>query len=257
MRIILNADDFGFDDLTVDATLRCFQAGGLSSATIMPNMPSTARAIAFARTNPAFSFGIHLTFVCDSVEAPVSDPASVPALVDERGRFWPSPKVRRMALRNLLPVDQLEREMAAQIGLLRDHGVRVSHVDSHGHLHKFGPFIRAMRAVLPRFGITRVRNVQDTYLRRPFKSPTFWLGRAWRRRIQASFDTTQHFFMPTNLEDARRMPALVPLLRGESIEVGGHPGTDRDWQIAEATSLPLFAKEARAAGHSIVTWHEL
>ena len=53
-----------------------------------------------------------------------------------------------------------------------DAGVPVSHVDSHRHLHKYGPFAGALRRVLPGLGIERVRNVQDVYLRRRLLSPT-------------------------------------------------------------------------------------
>ena len=43
------------------ATIECFEAGALTSATIMPGMPSTDEALAFARTRPDLSFGVHLT----------------------------------------------------------------------------------------------------------------------------------------------------------------------------------------------------
>ena len=42
MRIIINADDFGMDEDTVRATIECLEAGALTGATIMPNMPATA-----------------------------------------------------------------------------------------------------------------------------------------------------------------------------------------------------------------------
>jgi len=43
--------------------------------------------------------------------------------------------------------------MGAQLGRIRDLGVAISHVDSHGHLHKFKPFCAALKEVLPRHGI--------------------------------------------------------------------------------------------------------
>ena len=163
-------------DDTVRATVECFERGALTSATIMPKMPATAQAVEYARAHPQFSFGIHLTFVTDTVEAPFSDPAQIPALTGPNGLFLYSQVLRRRALLGRVPVDQVEREMRAQIGFLTDSGVRLSHVDSHGHLHKFAPFVAALRRVLPEFGITRVRNAQDLYLRKPLKSPTYWFG---------------------------------------------------------------------------------
>ena len=42
MRLVLNADDFGYSDDTVEATIECFACGALTSATIMPAMPAAA-----------------------------------------------------------------------------------------------------------------------------------------------------------------------------------------------------------------------
>jgi len=186
VRIILNADDFGYDDDTVSATIETFEAGALTSATIMPTMPATARAIEYARSNPQFSFGVHLTFCTDTVEHPLSNPADIPDLVRPDGKFTESQSLRLRCLRGKVSVDQIEKEMEAQIRFLLDRGVPLSHVDSHGHLHKFKPFVEAMKRVLPRFGLRRVRTAQDVFLTRPLKSPTYWLGGYWRRRAKRS-----------------------------------------------------------------------
>jgi predicted glycoside hydrolase/deacetylase ChbG (UPF0249 family) len=259
MRIILNADDFGHDDDTVAATIECFEAGGLTSATIMPRMPATARAIEYARASPRFSFGAHLTFVTDTVEAPFSAGADITDLLRPDGRFLDSQVLRLRALRGRVPVDQIEREMTAQIQFLLDQGVPLSHVDSHGHLHKFKPFVEAMKRVLPRFNLRRVRTAQDVYLRRPVQSPNYWLGGLWRRRIMRHFTTTDHLYMGNNPEDARKLGegALLPLLRGETIEVGVHPGHAEGWRDAERRAAQAFARRAAAAGHRFVTWNDI
>ena len=72
MRVILNADDFGSSPDTLTATIECFEEGALTSATIMPGMPATEQALAFARSRPDLSFGVHLTLVGDGVERPIA-----------------------------------------------------------------------------------------------------------------------------------------------------------------------------------------
>src|SRR5437764_692006 len=101
MRIILNADDFGRDDDTVDATIDCFQRGLLTGATIMPAMPATNRAVEFALAHPQFSFGVHLTYVRETenaLERPLCDPAAVADLADADGRFLHSDVIRKKAM---------------------------------------------------------------------------------------------------------------------------------------------------------------
>lgn len=261
MRIIINADDFGFSQETVQATIECFEGGGLTSATIMPNMPATDAAIDYARENPRFSFGVHLTFTSDGLEYPVRDAAEIPALVGDNGQFLGPIPARSRALRSALPVEQIASEMHAQIARLADAGVPLSHVDSHGHLHKFKPFRRALREVLPSFGITRVRTVQDVYFRVPWKSPTYWLGGFWQRGITRHFTTTDHLFLPTNSHDEQWPAKLLEHIRSSgkaaSLEIGVHPGRSEPWRELERVTCGPFAEGAHHAGHALITWNEL
>ena len=80
-------------------------------------------------------------------------------------------------------------------------GVRLSHVDSHGHLHKFELFRRALVDVMRERGLRRVRSVHDIYLKRALMSPTYWMGLWWRKRIMASFVATDHFHRCTSAQD--------------------------------------------------------
>jgi predicted glycoside hydrolase/deacetylase ChbG (UPF0249 family) len=257
MRIILNADDFGLSDEITAATIDCFNRGGLTSATILVKMPGSAGAIEFAKANPQFSFGVHLTFVRDTVEAPVSNPADVSDLVSSDGGFLSSNTIRRKALLGRIAVDQIEREVTAQVELLRSHGVKVSHLDSHGHLHKFAPFRKALRNLKSRLGIERIRGVQNVYLRKPIKSPTYWLGGWWGRKLRALFKTTDHFYMPTSAVDKGWPQTLLSRVGGYSLEVGVHPGYSEPWRVAESATARQFAEVAKAAGHQLITWNDL
>jgi len=259
MRIILNADDFGMCDDTVDATIACFERGALSSATIMARMPATERALEYARAHPEFGFGVHLTFCGDGdgVERSVCNPADIPALVDNDGRFPGTTAVRLRALAGRLPGEQIEREARAQLARVRDAGVTISHVDSHSHLHKIGAFRAALATVLPEFGIRRVRAVQSIYLRRPTFNVTYWLGGAWTRRLRAAFETTDHFYMPSSGLDTGWARALLDRLgSGGTIEVGVHPGSREGWRVHERDDVLEFAGLAREAGHDIRTWND-
>jgi len=259
MKIVLNADDFGYSADTVRATIECFEYGLLTSATIQPGMPATDAAIAFALAHPEYSFGVHLTFVGDGVERPLSPATAVPTLVSGDGTLQRTRALRLRALARRVPADQIEREAIAQIEAVRGAGIPIDHVDSHRHMHKFGPFIAALRSVLPRFGIRRVRTVQDLYLARPFTSPTYWRGSAWRRRIMQDFITTDHFYMPTSAhdEDWQRLVGRLPSLPGHTLEVGVHPGREDEWRYREQAGLAPFVAAAVEAAHGLIGWREV
>lgn len=259
MRLILHADDFGTSSDTVRATIECFEQGALTSASIMPGMPATAEAAAYARAHPELDFGVHLTFVGETDARPLSPPEEIPELVSPEGRFRPTRHLRVRALLDRLPEEQIELELVRQIEAVQEAGVEVSHVDSHRHLHKLPSFQKALGRALPRLGIRRVRAVQDVYLKRPLTSPTYWLGPRWQRRLACSFATTDHFYMPTSTGDTRwesRLAEIIRRLRGNTLEVGVHPGFD-DWQDGERSSVVRFAALARTEGHELVAWKDI
>lgn len=260
MRIVTNADDFGEHEDCTKATIECLEAGALTGATIMPKMPATDMAVAYAKSRPDLSWGVHLTYVCNTYECPVADAATLPTLVGPDGKFMNSQKVRIMALRNQIPVDEAARETEAQIRSLLDRGVKISHVDSHGHLHKFGPFRKALEQVLPKLGISRVRSVQDVYLKKPYKSFTYWFGPMHKAKIRAAFDTTDRFYMPSSAWDVDWEQPLVNLLAGlkaDTIEVGVHPGYKEEWRSVEHRGILKFATLARQAGHTLIGWKDV
>lgn len=257
MQIVLNADDFGFDDDTVDATSLCLDRGHVTSATIMANMPATARAIDYARRHPERSFGVHLTYVGDGIERSLLPASSVPMLAEPGGLLRNSNRARLLGLFDRMPVDQIERETTAQLAFVRDHGVPISHVDSHGHLHKFEPFQRALWRVLPRFGVRRVRNVQAVFAAPQPLSYTYWLARGMRSRLMERFRTTPHFFMPKGAPDERWWETVWPRLAkldGGPIEVGVHPGTIDGWRKNQLEGVARFHDEAVRRGHAIIGW---
>lgn len=255
-RLIMNADDFGKDAETVRATVSCFEEGVLSSATIMPNMPATRQAVDFALEHGSFSYGVHLTFVGDGQERPISDPAEIRALVSSDGRFLPSRTVRRRALLGQIPAIQIEREMTAQLRKIVEMGVPVSHVDSHCHLHKFRAFLTVLERVLPHFGVDRVRTAQDLFITRQPWRPTYWYGGVWGRRIRERFRTTDHFFMPSSVGDACAIEDVLAMTSGGTVEIGGHPGCS-GWRDAERIAMRNLFSAASASGHEIISWRRL
>jgi predicted glycoside hydrolase/deacetylase ChbG (UPF0249 family) len=259
MQIILSADDFGYSDHTVDRTIACFEAGALTSASIMANMPATDRAVEWAKSHPEFSYGVHLCYATTHFERPLLSAESIPALVNDKGHFLGSNTMRMLGLFNRLPVDQIASETEAQIGRLCDYGVPLSYVDSHGHLHKFAPFRQALEQVLPRFGIRCVRRVQNVYLRKPLRSPTFWFGSSWGRSIARNFTTTDTFYMPASAgDDDWAAPALTLLAAAGGIaEVGVHPGLDEEWRALDDRGVREFAAVSLAANHQLVGWRDL
>ena len=87
-----------------------------------------------AQKVPGLGIGLHLNFCYG---APISDPATIPSLVDVEGRFT----VDTEELRCAADADDISREAVAQIGRFKELvGRDPSHLDSHKYLHSCSPF---------------------------------------------------------------------------------------------------------------------
>lgn len=258
MKVIINADDFGFDNDTVNATIECFERGALTSASIMANMPATTQAVSFARLHPEFSFGAHLTYTFTDGEAPLADIGSIPSLIDSTGRFLSANTLRLAVLLGRVSTADIASETTAQLSFLRDCGIVISHVDSHCHLHKFGVFREALRQVLPKFGIRRVRSHQNIYLQIPLTRPTFWLMACTKNKLRNQFLSTEYLYMPAPSGD-HGWPAFLERKLNEmgTLEVGVHPGLKDPSRHREAEDVERFTRLCRASGCTLMNWHDV
>ena len=250
MKVILHADDFGYDIDTTKATIELLECGALTSATIMPTMPAAEEAIAYAAAHKQFSFGVHLTYV-DGLKPALQRTGST--LLDSNGFFYPSNDVRKKAIKLALRKEDIVEESLAQIGIVVKGGVELSHLDSHGHLHKFPSFLLALSEIKKRSGIERVRRVQNIFINKPGLSPITLLNRWFDRSIAHTCRTTNYFYMSANNLDTGWADAIIAqmdcLPQKATIEVGVHPGhadTDEErWRIAEFNDIMDFAEKIR------------
>lgn len=262
MKVILHADDFGFDKDTLDATIDCFKKGALTSCTVMVNCEAAEGALEYARKHPEFSFGVHLTYV-DGLK-PILPAKEIPSLVDERGLFLVSNSVRRLAMMLKLPKKEIIAESQAQINKIEKAGVKVSHLDSHGHLHKFLSILYSMKHLkLGGEPVQKVRCVQNVFVEQPSrKSPVFWLNKYFKWYLKHKFKNPQYFYMSANNMDIGWADTILvemdKLPQDAVIEIGVHPGHKEAWRQHEYDDIIEFAAKLRASGkHQIINWNQL
>jgi len=264
MRIVLHADDFGFDKDTLKATIDCFEKGALTSASIMPNMESTKEAINYAKENPQCSFGIHLTYV-DGLK-PICMANQIKSLVGNNGMFLPSNMIRIKSLLHIISRMEVVEETKRQIGLVLDAGIPVSHIDSHGHIHKFPIFQDAIAEAIGSFNIMRGRKGQDIYLN-PFKNDGLKqkiinvLNVQMDKGLVKKFITTDHFYMPANSMDTNWAKELLNIISSfdnqSSIEIGVHPGNLENWRKQEYQDILSFAAALKNTNNAFINWNNI
>jgi chitin disaccharide deacetylase len=254
-RLIVNADDFGLAPGVNRAILELHAGEVLTSATLMAQAPATEEAVKMALAMPTLGVGCHILLVDG---APVSDPHAIPTLVNsETGAFHPTPgSFLKRAFTARIRGSEIEAEAAAQITLLQSQGLRLTHVDTHKHLHMFPsvlrPVLRAARAAgihvirnpfEPLWSLNATVNAPDVrraevILLRRFES------RFLRIVAEEGFTTTDGAIgiLATGTLNISTVRAFISAMPEGTFELVSHPGY-RDEHLMRANTRLLEARE--------------
>jgi hopanoid biosynthesis associated protein HpnK len=246
-RLIVNADDFGLTSGVNRAILEGNQSGIITSATLMANAQASEAAIDLAKAQPSLKTGCHVVLI-DGV--PLT--ANLPSLTNDSRRFRTSLKQFAIAaVRKQIAVEEIQREVEAQIRQIQSRGITVTHVDSHKHTHMFPHVLRPLLRAAEACGVRAVRNPFEPTHSWPtgmvLSTPGIWLrsvgvmafqmfASAFRRALNeegmVSTDGTVGIAV-TGLLDQHKLLRILEALPEGTWELVCHPGySDADLQAA-------------------------
>jgi hypothetical protein len=153
-RLIVSADDLGMAPPITNAIIDCHLGGIVTSTNLMANMPGAAHAARRVGETPRLDVGLHLNL---TEGAPVSAPERIAKLLGPNGEFLPKELQMQRFASDERMVDQVARELEAQICRALELGVRPTHCNSHHGIQRAAVVHRALLDVLPRFGMVRTR----------------------------------------------------------------------------------------------------
>ena len=128
--VILHADDIGVAHSENAASFDALDKGAVNSGSIMMPTPWVTEVAEYAKRNPNADLGLHLTLNSEWKTyrwGGVAPRDQVPSLYDPDGTF--PPETRTTATRAKL--DEVERELRAQIDRAYAIGIKPTHLDSH------------------------------------------------------------------------------------------------------------------------------
>jgi len=154
-RLILNADDYGLCAEVNAAIEELIVAGRLYDVSTLTNGECWESAVRFLQQHPQISVGAHL----NAVEGrPVAQSSEIRLLTGADGRFVGLRELLlRWAWRPLAVTRAVEIEWRAQLERLRSVKLKISHLDSHQHLHAFPPAWRCAVRLARAYGIPGLR----------------------------------------------------------------------------------------------------
>lgn len=158
MKLIVNADDYGWTENAVRATVACFENGIITNTTAMVTMPYFEAAYELAKKiGFADRIGLHLNL---SAGMPLTDGIKrSPLFCDKEGvfnsnirknrlyRFWLPSSVKRL----------IADEIRAQMKKFISFGLTEKHYDSHGQVCVYWPILPIALQCAKEFGFRSTR----------------------------------------------------------------------------------------------------
>ena len=207
MKLIVNADDFGYAERVSAGILRAHRDGIVTATTLMTNAPHTVAAADLARATPSLDVGVHLVLTFDR---PTGDIARCRSLVDADGKFF---RPKELMSRDIVREEALV-EFRAQYNRARDLlGREPTHLDTHHWVHDHPAFEWAIGELARETGAAaRIHSDQQ------------------RDRLRSrGVRTPDHFAREFQYEGKVGVDSLLPLLerlatRSGVTELMCHPG---------------------------------
>lgn len=208
MRFVFNADDFGLSKGVNEGILHCYQSGAITSASLMTNTLFFEDAVALIHQHGLPNIGLHVNLT--EFKSILS---SHNTIVDGHGNF-----MRNIADSKQIEYAEVYAEIEAQYQKALSNGVKITHLDSHHHVHMSyalrKPFIAfAQKNHLP------LRKI-NFFTRNPFKWLEFKMD---TRKVNYYTDC----FSADFYDDTVQLETLVAIIKKYpmgSLEIMCHPG---------------------------------
>ncbi|MDO8941734.1 MAG: ChbG/HpnK family deacetylase, partial [Desulfobacterales bacterium] len=279
IRLVVNADDFGLSTRINEGILLAHRAGIVTATSLMAVGRAFEQAVQCCRTVPALDVGVHLTLVAERPLLPhrsslTGDDGRFPASAGAFLQHWLTGSIRRA---------DVQAEWSAQIERVLDHGIRVTHLDSHQHVHILPGLADLSLRLAARYNIPFVRVPVEELrgdrwpslhvIKRMFGATVlraFWTLARLTGAKDAKYRPLRFlgFQDGGRLDDLRLRRLLRALRPGRAYELMCHPGLTPDepdvqrWQYGhekelQALTSPSIRSEIAARGIQLCNFKDL
>ncbi len=137
IRIIFRGDDIGSSHAANVGCIESFNNGIMRSVEIMVPCPWFREAVHMLRETPGLDVGVHLTLTSEWEFCKWGPITLSPTLVDKQGKFFPMTSQRNDFPPNTgflqcgFAIEEVEKELRAQIELAKKEIANVSHLSAH------------------------------------------------------------------------------------------------------------------------------
>jgi predicted glycoside hydrolase/deacetylase ChbG (UPF0249 family) len=249
MQLIVNADDLGYSPSVNQAIINLSDAGKISCASLVVNLPFAQQAMDRVRENPKLAVGVHLNLTKGE---PCLPSEQVSSLVGEDSTFYHSPSFFTRAATGMIDGQQVRAELSAQIERVLSNSIRINHLDSHSHWQIIPNLANIMIEMAQTYQVSRIRTAE---LGRTLVPNRLWLSTVKKavrppcRLAQTTYMLSLHQWLSRDGEISKLFSGkqMQRLLKrpGVSLEMVVHVGKADDPDFPQ-DSLPAKRRQWEA-----------
>lgn len=243
LKVIINADDFGLTQSCTEAIAQSFRDGLITDTTLVANGAAFDEAAQLGATEFIDKIGIHFNL---TEGKPLTESIKLLPAFCNNGFFHGM--INRAKLLNKLERQAVYEELSAQCHKVIKAGIKITHADSHHHIHTgifFAPIV---------FKVCRENGIKTIRLHRNIGSIS-WLKKIvkvlYNFILKKSFRTTDYMGGADDIDYKRTLKGTVEIMvhpdldsQGEIVDRRGndgpHLGSIRYWNDSEKISYSQF-----------------
>jgi predicted glycoside hydrolase/deacetylase ChbG (UPF0249 family) len=158
-KLIVNADDFGLSPAINRGIIKAHDIGIVTAASLAVTGNSFPDAVRSIKEHPSLDVGIHFTLTDERPLLPVS---RIPSLVGEQGKFRKNITAFYLDyMRGNISSEEITLELFAQAEKVLDHGIQITHADSHQHVHILPGILKIVLRICRKFRIHHLRRPSE------------------------------------------------------------------------------------------------
>ena len=152
----VTADDFGLTKGVTDGIIKCHKDGILTHTSIMCNSIDFERAIDICKGIPTLNIGVHLNL---TYGMPLIQNAN--SLINKYQSFYDLKNFVIKYIMGKISKEQIYKEWSAQISKVLNLGIKITHLDSHHHIHMLPGVNKIIKECARNFSVPYIRNTSE------------------------------------------------------------------------------------------------
>ncbi len=161
LKLMIHADDFGMSEKINAGIIEAHKNGIVTSTSIMANGKAFKNAVEIAKNNPSLDLGIHLTLI---EEEPILPPGEIKTLLNSEMKFFQdSTMFTKQYISRKIDFNEVKKELEKQICMVLDQGLKITHFDSHNHMHMLPKILKKTIELAKKYNIPAIRFPKENF----------------------------------------------------------------------------------------------